>query len=168
MNKLKPFHVGVAAEAFAAGLFAQTGCDVSVQYGANQPEYDLLVSRADKFLKISVKGSQDGGWGLVQSHKKGRTYPDAIDHWAGRQSPKLIYCFVQFKDIKLTVCPRVYLARVSEVVTALKTARAGNGSTTLMESWTYQRGIAAGTTDELPTSWTFTSKLVSKLLRNHG
>jgi hypothetical protein len=67
-KKMKPFHVGVAAEAFAAGLFAQAGFDVSVQYGANQPEYDLLVSRDDRFLKISVKGSQEGGWGLCQNH----------------------------------------------------------------------------------------------------
>jgi hypothetical protein len=44
-SRLSPFHVGVAAEAFAAGMFAQAGYDVSVQYGANQPEYDLLVSR---------------------------------------------------------------------------------------------------------------------------
>jgi hypothetical protein len=31
-------HVGVAAEAFAAAVFAQCGVDISVQYGANQPE----------------------------------------------------------------------------------------------------------------------------------
>ena len=34
------FHVGVAAEAIAAALFARCGMDVSVQYGANQPEYE--------------------------------------------------------------------------------------------------------------------------------
>ena len=53
------WHVGVAAEAFAAGLFARCGLDVSVQYGANQPEYDLLVVRGDAVLKVSVKGSKD-------------------------------------------------------------------------------------------------------------
>jgi hypothetical protein len=41
--KMEAFHVGVAAEAFAAGLLAQAGCDVLVQYGANQPEYDLVA-----------------------------------------------------------------------------------------------------------------------------
>ncbi len=39
--QITSFHVGVAAEAFAAGLFARCELDVSVQYGANQPEYDL-------------------------------------------------------------------------------------------------------------------------------
>ena len=106
---MRPFPVGVAAEAFAAGLFAQACCDVSVQYGANQPEYDLLVSRNDRVLKISVKGSQDGGWGLVQSHKKGRGYHEAIEFWGSRQSAHVVYCFVQFKDVALGQCPRVYL-----------------------------------------------------------
>lgn len=45
------WHVGVAAEAIAAALFARCGLDVSVQYGANQPEYDLMVTKDDRFLK---------------------------------------------------------------------------------------------------------------------
>lgn len=52
--------IGVAAEAFAAAQFARNGINVSVQYGANQPEYDLMVSKDDQILKVSVKGSQDG------------------------------------------------------------------------------------------------------------
>lgn len=57
MGKMKSWHVGIAAEAYAAGLFARCGYDVSVQYGANQPEYDIIVANNDKILKISVKGS---------------------------------------------------------------------------------------------------------------
>ncbi len=93
---MKPFHVSVAAEAIAASIFAQAGCDVSIQYGANQPEYDLLITKGDHFLKVSVKGSQDGGWGLVQSYKRGRTYHEAIDYWVKRHTKKIIYCFVQY------------------------------------------------------------------------
>ena len=70
MKAISSWHVGVAAEAFAAALFARLGYDVSVQYGANQPEYDLIAVSDDKMLKISVKGSQDGGWGLTQNYKK--------------------------------------------------------------------------------------------------
>lgn len=58
------WHVAVAAEAVAASLFARCGLDVSVQYGAEQPEYDLVVVRDDRLLKVSVKGNQDGGWPL--------------------------------------------------------------------------------------------------------
>jgi hypothetical protein len=61
-------HVGVAAEAFVAGQFARLGYDVSVRYGANQPEYDLVVASGERMLKVSVKGSKDGSWGLTPSN----------------------------------------------------------------------------------------------------
>lgn len=166
LKSMTPFHVGVAAEAFAAGMFAQAGCDVSVQYGANQPEYDLLVVRNDKFLKVSVKGSQDGGWGLIQSHKKGRGYHEAIDYWGSRQSILVVYCFVQFKDVTLGQCPRVYLATVEEVMQIMKDSRAGAGNTTLLERWSYSRGVAAGTVEAIPDSWAFSLTRVSELLKN--
>jgi hypothetical protein len=60
------WHVSTAPEAMAAAQFARFGCDVSVQYGANQPEYDLMIARGEHMLKISVKGSSDGGWGITQ------------------------------------------------------------------------------------------------------
>ena len=74
MNK---WHVSVAAEAFAAGMFARCEYDVSVQYGANQPEYDLIISKGEQILKISVKGSQEGQWGLTQSYVKDANYHKA-------------------------------------------------------------------------------------------
>jgi hypothetical protein len=49
------WHVSTAAEAIAAAQFARLGFNVSVQYGANQPEYDLMVDDGDRTLKISVK-----------------------------------------------------------------------------------------------------------------
>ncbi len=55
MGKMTSWHVGVAGEAFAAGQFARFAYDVSVQYGANQPEYDLIAVDGDKMLKISIK-----------------------------------------------------------------------------------------------------------------
>jgi hypothetical protein len=38
------WHVATAAEAIAAAQFARLGFNVSVQYGANQPEYDLMIA----------------------------------------------------------------------------------------------------------------------------
>ncbi len=39
------------------------GCNVAVQYGANQPEYDLMISDAQqRTLPISVRGNQTGSW----------------------------------------------------------------------------------------------------------
>jgi hypothetical protein len=62
MQRIKAEIVATAAEAFAAAQFARFGYDVSVQYGANQPEYDLIIAEGRRMLKISVKGSADGGW----------------------------------------------------------------------------------------------------------
>ncbi len=61
------WQVGTAADAFAAAQIARCGWDISVQYGANQPEYDVVAVDGDRMLKSSVKGSQDGSWGLTQS-----------------------------------------------------------------------------------------------------
>ena len=71
------WQVATAAEAFAAAQFARCGWDVSVQYGANQPEYDLVAVDGDRVLKVSVKGSKDGGWGLTQSFIKNADYHGA-------------------------------------------------------------------------------------------
>jgi hypothetical protein len=67
----------VAAEAFAAGVFAQAGYSVFVQYGANQPGYDLAVISDDrKAMQVSVKGSTDGWW-LLTAKEKGKTSSSA-------------------------------------------------------------------------------------------
>ena len=164
--KMKPFHVGIAAEAFAAGLFAQAGCDVLVQYGANQPHYDLMVTRGQRSIKVSVKGSQDGGWGLVQGYKKkGVDYHEAIDAWAATHSRGIVFCFVQFNGVSLGQCPRVYLALVSEVATYLKKTRNATGDTILWERHTYARGVGANTTNEIPPQWIFSLEKVNALLR---
>lgn len=59
-NKISSGHIGVAGESFAAAQFSRLGYYVSVRYGANQPEYDLIAQTEDTMLKIFIKGSQDG------------------------------------------------------------------------------------------------------------
>jgi Holliday junction resolvase-like predicted endonuclease len=169
MKNMRSFHVGVAAEAFAAGMLAQAGCDISVQYGANQPEYDLIAANNDQFLKISVKGSQDGGWGLIQNYKKkGVTYQQAVAAWVANQSPKVIYCFVQFQGVKVGSCPRVYLATVSEIAAHINASRAGHSGTTLYESYSYKKGVAKGTSESLPSTWAFSKERIEQLLAAYG
>jgi hypothetical protein len=59
------WHVATAAEATAAAQFARLGLDVSVQYGASQPEYDLIITDSrGRMLKVSVKGSKRQGFHL--------------------------------------------------------------------------------------------------------
>ncbi len=161
---MKQFHVAIAAEAFAAGLLARVGCDVLVQYGANQPEYDLVVCHEGRQIRVSVKGSQDGAWGLTQSHKQeGVSYHQAVDRWVERHTRPLIFCFVQFEGVPLDQCPRIYLATIDEVAAALKATRRGLGGTILYEKHTYQQGTAVGVTDEIPAEWAFSFERVNAL-----
>jgi hypothetical protein len=153
------WQVATAGEAFAAAQFARCGWDVSIQYGANQPEYDLVAVDGDRMLKVSVKGSKDGQWGLTQSHlRKGTAdYQGAIDTWLARHSRLTIFCLVQFKGVPVTDLPRMYLATPAEIGAQLRATAKGRGDTILYErkAWT-DKAQAAGTVDAIPESWRFT------------
>ena len=166
---MNSWHVGVAAEAIAAAQFARYTYDVSVQYGANQPEYDLIAVSGDKMLKISVKGSQDGSWGLTQSLKKGRTYHEAIQEWLSRHHKKTIFCLVQFKNVDDSQLPRMYLASPEEIAEVLCKEAAGRGDTILYEHHEWgPTAKAYGTVDELPESWRFTKERAEEMFEKHG
>lgn len=119
MKSISSWYVGVAAEAYTAAAFARYGYDVSVQYGANQPEYDLIVVSGDKMLKISGKGSQDGSWGLTQGYKKGCDYHEAVSRWLAAHHKKTIFCQVQFQNTAPNEMPRIFLATPSEIAERL-------------------------------------------------
>lgn len=164
-KEVSSWHIGIAAEAFAAAQFARFGIDVSVQYGANQPEYDLIATKGDKMLKVSVKGSQDGGWGLTQTYKtRENSYHDAIDSWLKAHGKKTIFCLVQFKHVEADELPRMYLATPEEIAHIMKESRIGNGDTILYEyhKWT-SRSIAAGTEEKIPEEWAFTEKRANQM-----
>ena len=169
-KEVSSWHIGIAAEAFAAAQFARFGIDVSVQYGANQPEYDLIIHKKDyainKMVPVSVKGSQDGGWGLIQKYKtKDNSYHEAINEWIKAHGDKTIFCLVQFKNVGKDELPRMYLATPFEIARVLKKSRAGNGDTILHEyhKWT-SRSVAAGTEERIPEEWAFTEKRANQML----
>jgi Holliday junction resolvase-like predicted endonuclease len=151
------WHVATAAEAIAAAQFARLGFNVSVQYGANQPEYDLMVDDGDRILKVSVKGSANGGWGLTQtqlSRLKSANYHGAVAAWLERHKPGTVLCLVQFKDAKLDDLPRVYLAKPDEIAVRLRQACGGRGDTILYENYTRgPRAAHAGTLEQIPDEW---------------
>jgi hypothetical protein len=164
-KEMTAYQVGVSAEAFAAALFARAGYHVSVQYGANQPGYDLVVERAKKAFLISVKGSQDGGWGLTQSYLQNADYHGAIDTWRDRHDAALLFCFVQFKDKKLVDMPDVFLARCGEVAEHMKKSGRGLGDTVLWVRKAWKTGRRAGHVDLVPEEWRFSVRRVDELLR---
>ncbi len=169
MRKMTSWHVGVAAEAFVAAQFARLRYDVSVQYGANQPEYDLIAVSEDKMLKISVKGSQDGGWGLTQSYKKGCNYHEAVQKWLDSHHKKTIFCLVQFQETTDDEMPRMYLASPVEIAEVLNASAGGRGETILYEYHKWgPRAIGSGTIDRIPEEWKFTAERAQYMFETYG
>ena len=169
MEKISSWHVGISAEAFAAAVLARCGYKVSVQYGANQPEYDLIAETGGKTLNISVKGSQDGKWGLTQKYKKNCDYHEAIDKWQKAHHKKTVFCFVQFQNTAIDELPRIYFATPNEIAKVLHNEAGGRGETILFENhrWT-RRAEACGTTDIIPDEWKFSAERLQALFEEYG
>jgi hypothetical protein len=149
-----------------AAVFARFGYDVSVQYGANQLEYDLIVAKGEKMLKISVKGSQDGAWGLIQSHLKNADYHKAIDEWLNKHKAKTAFCFVQFKDVPYDELPRIYLATPEQVGTRLKETAKGRGYAILYEYHKWgPRAYGADTIDKIPDTWRLSAERIEEIFQ---
>jgi len=100
---------------------------------------------------VSVKGSQDGSWGLTQSLLAKADYHGAVDTWLKRHGSRTVFCFVQFKGVALDEMPRTYLARPSEVAQRMRETASGRGDTILYENHTWgPRAAGAGTVERIP------------------
>ena len=170
MSEFSSWHVGVSAEAYAAALFARCGYDVSVQYGANQPEYDIIAVSGDLMLKISVKGSKDGSWGLSQKFKKSdRSYHEANKMWLSKHHKKTIFCLVQFMNTDIDQMPRVYIASPEEIAKRMDDSANGRGDTILYENHTWTKKAAGnGTTDKIPDEWKFSAERITEMFEKYG
>jgi hypothetical protein len=157
---MTPYQVNVAAEAFAALAMSQAGYDVAMQYGTTQPDWDILATKGMRLLKLQVKGSQDGGWGLFQSYIRDADYHGALAAWAAAQLPDIVYFLVQFRDVMVGNSPRCYVARPAEIVAHMGTTRGGHAYTSLRENYSYSKGIGAGHVDIIPASWSFTHERI--------
>ncbi len=153
----------IAAESYAACLLAQAGYDVLVQYGANQPQYDLVAVREKRLLPISVKGSQDGGWMLAVRYKEaGVSYHEAIDRWLAAQREDVLFVFIQFLHVSFGEAPRAYVARAPEIAAHLKTQCGGRGYGSLDEDC--RRHSPKSKYDHrLPSEWAFSLARLEKM-----
>ena len=157
--KVSSWHVGVAAEALTASLFARCGCDVSVQYGADQPEYNLVVVRGERLIKVSVKGSQNGSWGLTQAFLTSADYHRAVEKWLQRHKAQTIFALVQFKGVPVAEMPRVYLASPHEIARRLRETAKGRGDTILYEDTRGGRVLSApAPLEQIPGWWRISRK----------
>jgi Holliday junction resolvase-like predicted endonuclease len=150
---MEKYHVAIAAEALAAAALARAGYEVSVQYGANQPGYDLVAVKGRRMLKVNVKGSQVGGWALLSGYKKGRTWHGAADAWRKDQPRDVVMFLIEFKDVPPNAMPPMFLAKPAEIARFLKKGRRGRGATCLHISRYYKKGIAKGLIDKIPANW---------------
>ena len=162
-KNMTPYQVNVAGEAFAVVLFSQAGYDVAMQYGTTQPSWDMIATKGTRTLKLSVKGTQRGGWGLFQSHIENADYHKAIEDWKEEQPSDSIYLLIQFNGINLGSAPRCYLARPKEIAEHMHTTRAGRGYTSLREEYLYKKGVGKGYTDRIPNSWLVTLKRIDEI-----
>jgi hypothetical protein len=151
---------GVAAEAYIACLLAQSGYDVLVQYGANLADYDLVAVKGNRILKISVKGSQDGGWMLaVRFVKPGVDYHAAIEKWLSVQPDGIVYLFVQFKNVALGQAPRVFVARPNEIAAHMKSQCSGRGHGSLQEDYLRDHP-GSKYNHKIPAEWNFSRERI--------
>jgi hypothetical protein len=157
---MTPRQCEIAAESYSASLLARCGYDVSVQYGANQPQYDLVAVKDQRILLVSVKGSQDGGWMLAVKYVgNGVGYHAAIDKWQQVQRPDLVFMFVQYMHTTLNQAPPVYIARPAVIAAHMKTQCNGRGHGSLQED--YQRDHPGSKyTHKIPAAWQFTQHLI--------
>ena len=160
---MTPRQCEIAAESYTACLLARCGYDVLVQYGANQPHYDLVAVKDKRMLKVSVKGSQDGGWMLaVRYVKPGVNYVQAIDQWLTNQPDDLVFMLVQFIGVQLGDAPRVYVVRPHEIAAHMKTQCHGRGHGSLQEDC--KRDHPKSKYDhKVPSSWMFTEARIDAI-----
>jgi len=161
MNK---HQVSVAAESFATASFARGGYDVFVQYGPNQPGYDLLVSNKRKVLHVSVKGSMDPkGW-IISTKKKGKSYKESLNEWYENNKDFLFY-LVLFKNNEITSMPEMYLTSTKELYNHLSKGFFGSISLTLYCDYCPRQGKNKGKAQSLPSDWIVSRKRIEKYFK---
>lgn len=117
-------------------------------------------------LKVSVKGSQDGSWGLTQSYIKNADYHGAAEKWVQKHSSRTVLCLVQFKDVALDALPRMYLATPVQIVQRLKESANGRGETILYEYHEWgPRAFGYGTIDSIPNDWKFSKLRIEDMFK---
>jgi hypothetical protein len=165
MSEILPYHIKIAAEAFAAGLLTHAGYDVLIQYEANQPDYDLAIGKRNHTLtRISVKGTQLAGWTLAGRYVREANYIRAADEWMHAQSDGLIFFLVSFYEVPLGTCPDCFVATPQEIAQQLKSQRGGLGHGSLALKRSPKRGAGAGTIDAVPETWRFSLARMNKLM----
>jgi hypothetical protein len=163
-NKITKHQVSVAAESFATASFARAGYNVFVQYGPNQPGYDLVVSHEKKVLHVSVKGSMDPkGW-VISTKKKDMTYEASLKEWYKNNKDWFFY-LVLFKKNEIDSMPEMYITSAKELYDHLNKGFFGAPCLTLYHDYCPKQGKNKGEVQKLPSDWNFSKKRIEKYFK---
>jgi hypothetical protein len=170
-SKSPSWPISVGAEGIAAAQFARCGFDVLVQAGRDKPWYDLVVTRDGSLLKVSVKASETGQWGLAESYIR-RTAEvggnrldcrNAVDMWADSYGSRTICCLVQFQGSAIHQLPRIYLAYPSEIALRMRVCAERTGHCALIEEYEWTSPDGDRQIEVLPVTWLFSEKRIQEL-----
>lgn len=171
--KTPSWQISLASLGIAAAQFARCGFDVSIQYGADKPAHDLVITKGSNLLKVVVKGSQDGLWDLTQSYirraaqisGKKADYYGAIGMWLDHHSSRTVCCLVQFQGVTMDELPRIYLATPSEVAQRLRETAEGRGDSVLYEGIQETSDAdSSGEFEGVPAAWRFSLDRIQELM----
>jgi hypothetical protein len=171
-SKPPAWQITVGAEGIAAAQFARCGFDVTVQSGRDKPWYDLMLAKAGNLLKVSVAGSDDGRWALIQTYLKRaadvsrrRTdFHQGIDQWLAHLGTRAMCCLVQFQGVGIHELPRIYVASPQEVANTLRDSVERLTSPLLHEQYEWTSGGGAVKIETLPVNWRFSQERIEELL----
>jgi hypothetical protein len=167
----------VAATGVAAAQFARCGFDVMIQAGPDKPWYDLVITKGGNLLKIGVKASDDGRWGLAESYllraahanTKKPDVPHAIRMWLDTHGERTVYCLVQFEGVSLNQLPRIYLATPADIARRMRESAERTGQPVLQEQYDWTSPETDATSIEaLPSNWLFSMVRIEELLFPQG
>ncbi len=175
-SKPPSWPMNVGAEGIAAAQFARCGFDVLVQAGRDKPWYDLVVTKGGNLLRVSVKASDDGRWGLTQSFlRRGAEQKiskadchAAIDLWVGNHGSRTVCCLVQFAGTAIDQLPRIYLASPDEIAQRLRNTADRLQHPVLYEQYEWSEDDGVHGTESLPASWLFSAERIQELLAHHA
>jgi hypothetical protein len=168
--QLSSRQVSAAAENLAAAQFSLYGFDVLEQASRARFVYDLGVAKSGGMMKVTVHGSLDGFWDLVEAYLEQTSsgnadYHRAIDRWLENHGWRVSCCLVKFDSADLCQSPKIYLASAAEIAEKLHQIVDQVGMSALCEEYQVVDSHGSRRVESLPEKWRFSPVRIAELMR---
>jgi hypothetical protein len=169
--QLSSRQVSAAAENLAAAQFSLYGFDVLEQAGRARFVYDLGVAKSGGMMKVTVHGSLDGIWDVVEPYLEqtpagNPDYHRAIDRWLENHGWRVTCCLVKFESADLRQSPKIYLASAAEIAEKLHEIVDNVGVSALCEEYAIVDSCGSRRVETLPEKWQFSQVRIAELMRD--